>query len=320
MTAIQQPHTSTTAADNKEPALKIHPAADIFPMLDQDELLDLAESIKTEGQHEPIVLDPDGVLLDGRNRLAACKIAGVEPRFTTYTGTDHMRLIMSGNLVRRHISKGQQAMITAMACSASEHSLRDQAKHHGLSLTCLSNAATVLTHAPHLAEQVRVGTLGLDAAYTAAREQRDRTVALKAQFDRLREHAPDLAAQVTEGLLTFDDATAALDERMETERLRQYVIDADTLRLADGDTTPPLAQLVERGDITWGQAHQRAEEFLTHRQEAIGRAQNTLQLIADNWTAVQDLAARPDTQLIQDILGGLAPEVRALAQRLITRD
>ncbi|MFE1027183.1 ParB N-terminal domain-containing protein [Streptomyces sp. NPDC058818] len=319
MTATQQPHTTTTA-DNKEPALKIHPAADIFPMLDQDELLDLAESIKTEGQHEPIVLDPYGVLLDGRNRLAACKIAGVEPRFTTYTGTDPMRLIMSGNLVRRHTSKGQQAMITAMACSVSERSLRNQAKHHGLSLTRLSNAATVLKHAPHLAEQVRVGTLGLDAAYTAAREQRDRTAALKAQYDRLREHASDLAAQVTEGLLTFDDATAALDERLETERLRQHVIDADTLRLADGDTTSPLAELAERGDITWGQAHQRAEEFLAHRQDAIDRAQHALQLIAENWTAVQDLAARPGTQLTRDILGGLAPEVRFLTQRLIALD
>ncbi|WP_222316529.1 plasmid replication/partition related protein [Streptomyces cavourensis] len=320
MAAIRQPHTSTTAADDKEPALKIHPAADLFPMLDQDELLDLAESIRTEGQHEPIVLDSDGVLLDDRNRLAACEIAGVEPRFTTYTGADHMRLIMSGNLFRRHISKGQQAMITAMACSVSEHSLRDQAKHHGLSLTRLSNAATVLKHAPHLAEQVRVGTLGLDAAYNAAREQRDRTAALKAQYDRLREHAPDLAAQVTEGLITFDDATAALDERLETERHRQYVIDADTLRLADGDTTPPLAELVERGDITWGRAHQRAEEFLAHRQDAIDRAQHSLQLIAENWTAVQDLAARPGTQLTRDILGGLAPEVRFLAQRLITLD
>ncbi|MFH8219715.1 ParB N-terminal domain-containing protein [Streptomyces sp. NPDC018057] len=317
MTATRQPHTSTTAADNKEPALKLHPAADLFPMLDRDELLDLAESIRTEGQHEPIVLDSDGVLLDGRNRLAACEIAGVEPRFTTYTGTDHMRLIMSGNLFRRHISKGQQAMITAMACSVSEHSLRDQAKHHGLSLTRLSNAAIVLKHAPHLAEQVRVGTLGLDAA---AREQRDRTVALKAQYDRLREHAPDLSAQVTEGLITFEDATAELDERLETERLRQYVIDADTLRLADGDTTPPLAELVERGDITWGQAHQRAEEFLAHRQDTIDRAQHAIQLIAENWTAVQDLAARSGTQLTRDILGGLAPEVRFLAQRLITLD
>ncbi|MEU6363884.1 ParB N-terminal domain-containing protein [Streptomyces albidoflavus] len=67
-----------------EHTLKIHPVADIFPMLTPDELLDLAESIKTEGQRKEIVLDTDGTILDGRNRLAACQIAGIEPRFTTY--------------------------------------------------------------------------------------------------------------------------------------------------------------------------------------------------------------------------------------------
>ncbi|MFB6556397.1 ParB N-terminal domain-containing protein [Streptomyces sp. NPDC056405] len=332
MTATQQlqtrPHTAAahtqgadpTPVDNKETTLKIHPAASMFPMLSQDELLDLAESIKAEGQHEDIVLDPDGVLLDGRNRLAACEIAGVEPRFTTYTGTDPTRLIMSSNLVRRSISKGQQAMITVMARSFSEQSLRDQAKQHGLSLTRLSNAATVLKHVPHLAEQVRVGTLGLDAAYTAAREQRDRAAAFLAQHDRLREHASDLAAQVAEGLISLDDATAALDQRQEVERLRQQVTHADTIRLADGDTTLLLTQLAEQGDITWHEAQQRAEMFLARRQDAIHRAQHALQLIADNWTEVQGLAARPDTQVTRDILGGLAPEVRVLAQRLITLD
>ncbi|MFE5257665.1 ParB/RepB/Spo0J family partition protein [Streptomyces coelicoflavus] len=332
MTATRNPQTrphataahwqgaDPTPVDNKETTLKIHPAASMFPMLSQDELLDLAESIKTEGQHEDIVLDPDGVLLDGRNRLAACEIAGVEPRFTTYAGTDAMRLIMSSNLVRRSISKGQQAMITVMARSLSEHSLRDQAKQHGLSLTRLSNAATILKYAPNLAEQVRVGALGLDAAYTAAREQRDRAAAFLAQHDRLREQAPDLAAQAAEGLISLDDATAALDQRQGEERLRQQVTHADTIRLADGNTAPPLAQLAEQGDITWHEAQQSAEEFLARRQDAIHRAQHALQLIADNWTEVQGLTARPDTQVTRDILGGLAPEVRCLAQRLITLD
>ncbi|MFJ2637542.1 MULTISPECIES: ParB N-terminal domain-containing protein [unclassified Streptomyces] len=123
-------------------------------MLSEDELLDLANSIKTEGQHEDIVLDVDGVLLDGRNRLAACKLAGVEPSFTTYTGNDPIRVIYSGNVYRRHISKGQQAMITAMTMrSVSGHSLRAHAMLHGLSRTRLSAANVVLTHAPALAER-----------------------------------------------------------------------------------------------------------------------------------------------------------------------
>ncbi|EST29212.1 ParB/RepB/Spo0J family partition protein [Streptomyces roseochromogenus] len=307
-----------TIPSEKEPALKIHPTASMFPTLSKDELHDLAESIKTDGQHKPIVLDADGVLLDGRNRLAACEIAGVEPRFTTYTGDDPTGVILSHNLYRRHISKGQQAMIIAMARSFSEHPLRQQAKLHSISLTRISNAATVLQHARDLAEQVRVGTLGLDAAYSTALENKARAAAIQAQHERLREHAPDLAEQVTEGQLTLDDATAALDQRQHEEQLQQSVKHADALRLADGDPAPPLVQLVEQGEITWSEAHERAEQFLAHRRDAIHQAQQALRAIAENWAAVQHLATRPNTPYARDVLGGLAPEARFLALSLTT--
>lgn len=292
---------------SKEHTLKVHPFADSLPMLGQDELLDLAASIKAEGLHHPIVRDPDGMLIDGRNRLAACKIAGVEPRFTT-DDRDPLRLIVSHNVFRRPVSKGQQAMITAMACSVSGHSLRTLAKEHGLSRSRLSAANVVLQHAPELAERVRTGALGLDAAHAAALERKARTEAINAQHEQLRQHAPDLAEQVTEGRLSLDEA-----------RLRQVVRDTDTMRAADGDATPALTQRAERGDITWQQAAQCAEEHRTHRNDAIARAQQALQLIAENWTAVHNLTTRPDTPYAQEILDGLTPGARALITQLVTR-
>ncbi|MCK1819267.1 plasmid replication/partition related protein [Streptomyces sp. XM83C] len=330
MTAIRQPSAHTTelhpqsadptAADSKEPALKIHPAADIFPMLSEDELLDLAESIKNEGLRKAIVVDSDGVLLDGRNRLAACEIASVEPRFTTYTGDNPRAFILSSNVYRRHLSKGQQAMITAMACSVSGHSLRDLAKTHSLSRTRLSAANIVLTYSPELAEQVRVGAYPLDAAYDIARENKAKAAAFQEKRDRLSERAPDLAQLVTEGHLTLDEAIATLEERQEDNRIRNQIADADELHLADGHTTPPLAQLAEQGDITWHQAHQRAEEFLAHRQEAIHCARQAMERIAENWGVVRDLAARPDSAYAREIVEALPPEARTLAQRLIRLD
>lgn len=288
-------------------------------MLREDELHDLAESIKTEGQHTPIVRDADGVLLDGRNRLAACEIAGVEPLFTTYTGTDPVQLILASNLRRRHMSKGQKAMITEMARSISEHSLRDHAKLHAVSLTRLSNAATVLKHAPDLAELVRTGKLHLDAAYRTVHEIKAHAAAIQAKHNYLSQHAPDLADQVVEGLLTLDEATTALDARREEEQLRQRVRDADAICLADGDTTPPLGQRAERGSITWHQAHQSAEQFLAQRQEIINRTQQALEQLAQNWTGVQKLGAHPNTPYSQEILDGLSPHARALTARLATR-
>ncbi|QES21285.1 ParB/RepB/Spo0J family partition protein [Streptomyces venezuelae] len=288
----------------------------MFPMLSQDELLDLAESIKAEGQHRPIVLDADGVLLDGRNRLAACEIAGVEPHFTTYTGSDPTALILSSNVFRRHISKGQEAMITAMACSVSGHSLRDLAKTHGLSRTRLSAANVVLKYSPGLAEQVRIGAFPLDTAYEAARENKAKAEAIQEKHDRVTEHAPDLAKQVAEGHLTLDNAIATLEERQKQTRVRNQIAEADALRIADGHTSPPLAQLAEQGDITWNQAHQQAEQYITQRQTVIHHTQQAIEQAAQRWTTIRTLIPRPDTAFAREVHAGLSAEARELTAHL----
>lgn len=195
-------------------------------MLPEDELHDLAESIKESGLELPIVLDPDGVLLDGRNRLAACQLAGVEPRFTTYAGTDQIAFIASCNLLRRNLSEGQRAMIHAMVLSVSGHSLRTHAKLHSFSRTRLSLANTVLKYSPDLAEKVRDGKLPLDSAADLVRRRKAEAEAAQAKHDHLRRHAPDLAVRVTEGHLTLDDATQALAERQEAIRRDQQHLTA----------------------------------------------------------------------------------------------
>ncbi|WP_123554385.1 ParB/RepB/Spo0J family partition protein [Kitasatospora cineracea] len=247
----------------------------MFPMLAEDELHDLAEDIKAHGLLTPIVRDPDGVLLDGRNRLAACERAGVEPRFTTYDGTDQAEYIWLSNVRRRHISAGQRAMIQAMILSLSGHSLRTHAKLHDVSRSRLSLANTVLQSAADLAEQVRAGKLSLDAAAATVRERKAKAAAVQAAFDHLRIHAPDLAAQVTEGELALDAATRELGQRQAAVRRDQDHLTAiaerwDTLRelarepdslhtfqVLDGLTTDHRA-LVSR--LIVGEAEPRATE------------------------------------------------------------
>jgi phage N-6-adenine-methyltransferase len=95
------------------PGLAAHPAADIFPLLDGPELDDLAEDIRAHGLREPVVM-LGGLVLDGRNRLAACRLAGVEPRFAEWTGEgDPLDWVVSMNLKRRHLSTSQRAMVAA---------------------------------------------------------------------------------------------------------------------------------------------------------------------------------------------------------------
>lgn len=68
--------------------MKVHPYADMFPMASEEELAELAESIKAVGLIQPVVVTSDGLVLDGRNRLEACRRAGVEPHFVTRDGSD----------------------------------------------------------------------------------------------------------------------------------------------------------------------------------------------------------------------------------------
>jgi hypothetical protein len=73
----------------------------------------LAEDIKANGLCEPAILAKDGRMLDGRNRMLACEMAGVELRTVVYEGEDEIAFVISKNLHRRHLSVAELAMIAA---------------------------------------------------------------------------------------------------------------------------------------------------------------------------------------------------------------
>jgi hypothetical protein len=60
--------------------INIHPAADLFPMMGQDELWVLGEDIKANGLLHPIQM-LSGAVIDGRNRLDAMELIGLKLRF-----------------------------------------------------------------------------------------------------------------------------------------------------------------------------------------------------------------------------------------------
>jgi hypothetical protein len=70
--------------------------------------------IKANGLRFPIVRDKEGkTLIDGRNRLKACEIAGVKPTFRNLDGEDPVAFHLSSNIARRNLNKGQQAILLA---------------------------------------------------------------------------------------------------------------------------------------------------------------------------------------------------------------
>lgn len=182
-----------TNVTRKTGGYDVHPVADLFPMLPDDELGDLVADIAGRGLLQPIVLDADGRVLDGRNRLAACEKAGVKPEFTVYEGDDPGGYALAVNIARRHLTKGQ-AMVAARALLLSNNGSQSAAaKSLGLSQGRISHAKSVLDHAPDLADGVVSGATSLDEAYKVARERKGAAESTDARMDRLRADAPDLA-------------------------------------------------------------------------------------------------------------------------------
>ncbi|WP_394845163.1 ParB N-terminal domain-containing protein [Pendulispora brunnea] len=95
-------------------ALPEHPAARLFPIVGEAELRRLAEDIKANGLRNPvIVLEVMGErwLLDGRSRLRACQLAGVEPTHRVWVGSDPIGYVTSVNLHRRHLDATQRGLL-----------------------------------------------------------------------------------------------------------------------------------------------------------------------------------------------------------------
>jgi ParB-like chromosome segregation protein Spo0J len=92
--------------------MKAHPIANVWPMLDDDKLDELAEDIRQQGQLQPIWTF-DGMILDGRNRFEACRRAEIKPIIMEYKGDEPTAFAVSLNDRRRHMGKSALAAVAA---------------------------------------------------------------------------------------------------------------------------------------------------------------------------------------------------------------
>lgn len=232
----------------------VHPYADKFPMLPQAELEELAQSIRESGLRQPIVVTVDGLILDGRNRFQACRMAGVEPETVVYEGADLAEYVLDANITRRNMTTGQRAMATALVLEADGRrtdgrwaygtfEFPDSGKSEKTARNALNYAGVVLDFKPDLAARVLDGSLALDAAYKEANEikqseERDKIMA-REQAKRKREEE---AAEAEHNARIITDLTQAGSK---------YV----TL-IEDGTMTPRAAWSAHREDTRKQREHQ----------------------------------------------------------------
>jgi N6-adenosine-specific RNA methylase IME4 len=172
-----------------------HEAANIFPLMQGDEYEALRADIAEYGQREPIHVDDEGAIIDGRNRHRACLDLDIAPRIETWRGGSVVAFVISANLHRRHLNSGQRAAISLEAlplfeAEAEKRMLagkaadpveifpqgngkaRDQAAAaFGTNPRYVSDAKKLHDEAPDLFEQVKAGEVGLPRAKREAKQR-----------------------------------------------------------------------------------------------------------------------------------------------------
>lgn len=172
-----------------------HELSTVFSSFDDtEEFKELVKSIKSEGLNHPILVW-QGKIVDGRHRHKACALAGVEPRYKYLSDSLSLQQVMdrvvAENILRRHLTVGQRAMIAAslanmtkqdtlkqntdgQICPTDEDkkSNEDAAKSLNVSPMTVKNAKEVKRDAPDLAKKVENGEMSLNAAKTESRARK----------------------------------------------------------------------------------------------------------------------------------------------------
>lgn len=109
-----------------------HEAANIVPLLPEDKLKELADDIGEHGLVNPIVL-ADGKVIDGRNRLLACRMASVIPTFIELKESKLYRVewVIRQNVIRRHLTVTQLAVVAYDALPLYEAEAKKRQQAHG---------------------------------------------------------------------------------------------------------------------------------------------------------------------------------------------
>jgi hypothetical protein len=228
----------------------IHPTLAIIPMVADDELNNLAASIADNGLFYPIALDHTGdVLIDGRCRLAACKLANVEPKFKRLPADEDLDgYIFSANLMRQHHSPSQRAMRTAMLLPEPKQG-GSLLGADGMIARRENEARFVLRYSRSLADLVIKGAVPLAEALATAKQRQAQSDSNEAKLRRLQLDAPDLAERVCDGSMNLDNAVAEQHAREDELREIRKRGDRAANTLVDkfAASVDAIAEAVEHG-------------------------------------------------------------------------
>ena len=264
----------------QETPLKFHPAASIFPLFEDEELQLLADSIRDNGLKESVKLH-DGLVIDGRNRLAACRMAGVKPRFETVdVNGSPSAYVYAVNYHRRHLSEGGKQLAAGRYKEVAAAEAKDRQK----AATVKGNKTRHVTDSPVVAALPQLAKPAPKARDIAGAAFGVSGKTVDAAAIVIAKAAPEVIKAVESGKMKV--ATAA--------RLASAPKDVQVAALAGGkadvrkaiETHTPSVKEEAKNDagVKWHDAMHKVRVLMKSNREAGGIA-----VLTNRWTDAQRL-------------------------------
>lgn len=187
----------------------IHPAAEMFPLMTDEEMAGLVEDVTAHGFTTPIAVQ-DGLVLDGRNRLIASWLSGVRIETRIAETDSPTQFAISENLHRRHLTNGQRAFIGVKILPM----LQEEAR-----LRMLSGVKDPRANLPEGVEAPRARDKAGEVTGTSGRSV--------GQAQRIRDKAPDLQREVESGVMSLH---AAEQEALRRDRAERVAADPEAYK------------------------------------------------------------------------------------------
>jgi len=253
--------------------LPVFADANIWAMWPAEKLNELAEDIKENGfdhRYPLTIAEVDGVwmLLDGRNRREAARIAGITPPVIV-TDIDPKLAVHRSNNQNRDATPGQKAMAFAMQFPSDKRGMGALSRNRDNELTkteknllsmarfvCRNNPIAESKAYPQRCLDIMAGSLSLTEAYELTqadvkrREEEEQIRAENAaKLADVRSRYPDLATAYDDDRITLNDAIASAEarDRQKAEQER-HEREAEEARMAEAERQQREAERLARED------------------------------------------------------------------------
>ena len=226
--------------------IMVHPAADLFPMMNADELKALGEDIKKNGLTVPLIFwsDAEGkqYLLDGRNRLDAMEQSGralvrggkldLEAQLQYPLQGDPFKIALTLDLHRRHLDAEQKRDLIAKVLKAqpskSNRAIAKQTKADDKTVAAVRGKLEVTAEIPQLTRTV--GIDGKARTKTPKKKRRDVDDYLAEKKTRLAatqniEAQPDTITPIVDNTVLADAVTSRVQMQALSSELAQFYDD-----------------------------------------------------------------------------------------------